>query len=93
MSNLLAEIEKAVPVSPDITIPPHVELQIAAHQRLVLRNMAVALKLQINLATLRDAKEEVKLLSIKFDSVIKDLTQLDVLYPAALNAMRLLDVQ
>ena len=92
---IIEEVDQAMEVdldNVDLSIPPEVELILVARHRQVVRNTAVALRMQIKLARLRNAKDEVKPLGARLDACIKDLAQIDRLYPGAVLKMKELEV-
>ena len=92
---IIEEVDQAIEVdldNIDLSIPPEVELILVARHRQALRNTAVALRIQIKLARLRGAKDEVKPLGKRLDDCIKDLAQIDRLYPEAVLKMKELEV-
>ena len=92
---IIEEIDQAMEVdldNVDLSIPPDVELILVSRHRQILRNTAVALRMQIKLARLRGAKDEAKPLGARLDACIKDLVQIDRLYPEAVLKMKELEV-
>ena len=88
---IIEEVDQAMEIdldNVDLSIPPEIELILVARHRQAVRNTAVALRMQIKLARLRGAKDEVKPLGIRLDACIKDLAQIDRIYPSALELMK-----
>ena len=68
-----------------------VELVLAAKHRQLLRNTAVSIKMQMHLARLRGAKDEASKMGQELDKFVKDIAQIDRLYPNALAKMKVLE--
>ena len=77
----------------DISATPELETAIAARQRQILRNTAIQVNLAIALAKKREARDEMQGLSKQFDGIIRDITELDKLYPGAKKQMCEFDAQ
>ena len=75
----------------DLSIPRDLEVQIAARQRQVLRNSAVLAQLNLRLARRRNASDEAKGLGQQLDQYVRDLAEIDRLYPEARARMDQLD--
>ncbi len=75
----------------DLSIPRDLEVQIAARQRQVLRNSAVLAQLNLRLARRRSASDEAKRFGQQLDQYVRDLAEIDRLYPEAKARMEQLD--
>ena len=77
----------------DLSIPPEIEIRIAARQRQVLRNSAYLAQLNMRLARKRGAKDEAKVFGTQLDQYVRDIAEIDRLYPEAKAAMTEIDKQ
>ena len=75
----------------DLSIPRELETSIAARQRQVLRNSAVLAHLNQRLARRRNATDEAKRYGQQLDQYVRDIAEIDRLYPEARAAMEDLD--
>ena len=91
----MAELDAATPdvSQTDISAPPEIELIIVARRRQVLRNTAIEVNLALNLAKKRKAVKEVESLGTELDKFVRDITEIDTLYPEAKKMMDVLDAK
>ena len=75
----------------DLSIPREMEVSIAARQRQVLRNSAVLTQLNQRLARRRNAHDEAKRFGAQLDQYVRDMAEIDRLYPEAKTRMLELD--
>ncbi len=75
----------------DLSIPYGMEVSIAARQRQVLRNSAVLAQLNQRLARRRNATDEARRLGQELDRYVRDIAEIDRLYPEARANMEELD--
>ena len=75
----------------DLSIPRELETSIAARQRQVLRNSAVLAQLNQRLARRRNATDEARRLGQELDRYVRDIAEIDRLYPEARAKMEELD--
>jgi len=75
----------------DLSIPRHLEISIAARQRQVLRNSAVLAQLNQRLARRRNATDEARRCGQELDRYVRDIAEIDRLYPDAKQVMAQLD--
>ena len=92
---VMEELDKATPdiSGTDTSAPPEISTAIAARQRQILRNNAVLLNLSIALARKRHAIDEVKTHGKQLDTMVRDIAELDTLYPGAKKQMDELDAK
>lgn len=77
----------------DLSLPREIEVAIAARQRQVLRNSAVMAQLNLRLARRRESQDEVKAYSKAFDQHVRDIAEIDRMYPEAKTTMAEMDKQ
>jgi hypothetical protein len=77
----------------DLSLPREIETAIAARQRQLLRNSAVLAQMNLRLARRRDSQDEVKAHSKTFDQHLRDIAELDRMYPEAKALMAEMDKQ
>ena len=75
----------------DLSIPRELETSIAARQRQVLRNSAVLAHLNQRLARRRNATDEGRRHGQELDRYVRDIAEIDRLYPEARAKMEELD--
>ena len=75
----------------DLSIPRELETSIAARQRQALRNSAVLAQLNQRLARRRNATDEARRLGQELDRYVRDIAEIDRLYPEAREKMGELD--
>ena len=75
----------------DLSIPRDIESSIAARQRQILRNSAVLAQLNQRLARRRNARDEVGRFGTQLDQYVRDIAEIDRLYPEAKARMMELD--
>ncbi len=77
----------------DLSLPREIEVAIAARQRQMLRNSAVLAQMNLRLARRRESQDEVKAHSKAFDQHVRDIAELDRMYPEARAMMAEMDKQ
>ena len=91
---ILQELRNASPASVenvDLSIPRDLEVAIAARQRQLLRNSAVLAQLNLTLAHRRNARDESVRHAEQLDQYVRDIAEIDRLYPEAKARMQAFD--